>query len=196
MSLVPYVEKSDSTPRVAAVYHRLEAKYNGKLFNTFKMMGHMPEVLEAFVPFAEALIEGGQLDRRLKELIILSATLSNKSNYCATHHFYAAKLAGLRYEEIADIHRYKESPHFTEKEKLVMAFTEDVTRHPGEVNADLRARIRREYDPALLVEIVALIGMSNFLNRFDDTLALELDLPPAPAAFYPKREEWMRDDDI
>ncbi len=195
MSLVPYVEKPQMTPKTAELCATLEAKYYGKLFNTFKMLAHIPEILAAFVPFIETLFTSGKIEARLRELIILRTTLLNKSNYCATHHFYAAKKAGLMAEEIADVHRFRESPFFSKREKLAMAFAEEVTLRPGEVDPDLREKMKAGFDAASLVEITAIIGMSNFLNRFNDTLALDLDLPPAPTAFYPKRERWMHDDD-
>ena len=195
MGLIPYVEKSNASPDVAALYGKLELKYKRSLFNSLKMLGHLPEVLEVFVPFADALMKRGKLDRRVKELAVLRTTILNKCNYCATHRYYSAKLAGLTHAEIMEVHRFRESARFSEREKLAMAFAEEVTLHPGELNADLLEAARKAFDPASLVELTAAIGMMNFMNRFDNALAVDPDLPQAPLEFYPKRERWMNDDD-
>ena len=44
----------------------------------FRVMAHRPEVLKNFVPFYGSVVGPGSLDRRLKELAYLTASITNR----------------------------------------------------------------------------------------------------------------------
>ena len=51
---------------------------------------------------------------------------------------------------------------------------ESMTAHGGEVSADAYATLESHWSPGQIVEIVAVIGLFNYFNRF----AIGLDIPP------------------
>lgn len=57
------------------------AKKIGKVPNFFALMAHRPDVLGKFLPFYGAVIEGGTVEPRFKELAYLKTSLINGCEY-------------------------------------------------------------------------------------------------------------------
>ena len=49
--------------------------------NIFGLMAHRPDVLEKFLPFYSAVMEGGTVELRYKELAYLKTALINGCEY-------------------------------------------------------------------------------------------------------------------
>ena len=60
---------------------------------------------------------------------------------------------------------YRESPLFSEFEKLVMDYAVAITMTPQEVGDELVDALRRELDEGQLVELTYAIGWENFRSR-------------------------------
>ena len=54
---------------------------SGKMPNIFGLMGHRPDVLGKFLPFYSAVMEGGTVEPRYKELAYLKTALINGCEY-------------------------------------------------------------------------------------------------------------------
>ncbi len=67
------------------------------------------------------------LDPRLKELIKIRASQINGCAYCIQMHTEQARKQGETEQRIYALSAWKESPLFTEKERAVLALTEEVT---------------------------------------------------------------------
>ena len=76
------------------------------------------------------------------------------------------------------------APHFGERERAANAFAEAVTRDAKAVPAELTERVRRLFSPQEVVELTVVIGLMNFLTRANTSLAVELEVPPAPPSVY------------
>ena len=54
-----------------------------------------PEILRAFAGFGGAVYPGGLLERRVKELVIITASRSNDCQFCTDSHCDLVDLAGI-----------------------------------------------------------------------------------------------------
>ena len=70
-------------------------------------------------------------------------------------------------EQIRDLPRYRESPAFSEEERMVLNLAVEMTRTPVEVPPDLLARLRRRFSEAQLVELAAATAWENYRARFN-----------------------------
>src|SRR5215471_6227249 len=61
----------------------------------FRVMAHRPEALKNFVPFYGAVAGPGSLDRRLKEIAYLTASMANRCAFCTAAHTPGAHKAGI-----------------------------------------------------------------------------------------------------
>ena len=68
---------------------------------------------------------------------------------------------------------YKNSPVFTEEEKLVLEYADHMTKTPVEVPDDLFARLRERFNEPQLVELTATIAWENYRARLDHAFGIE-----------------------
>lgn len=72
--------------------------------------------------------------------------------------------------------QYEQGP-FDEAEKAALAYAEQLTRRPHEVSDELFARLRGSYDEGQVVELSAMAGIFNYMNRVNDALQMQSTLP-------------------
>ena len=72
-----------------------------------------------------------------------------------------------------DLSSYEQSEHFTEKERLVLRYTDAMTDTPVEVPDTLFEELSRHFDAPQLVELTSAIAWENFRARFDHAFGVE-----------------------
>lgn len=80
MSTVTPLTKEAASPDVHAVYEGLTKKF-GKIPNIFGNMAHRPDALATFLPFFGAVMQGGTVEARFKELAYLKTSMLNGCEY-------------------------------------------------------------------------------------------------------------------
>jgi len=80
MGTVNPLAKDQAAPEMHPVYEAMSKKF-GKMPNIFGMMAHRPDVLAKFLPFYSAVMEGGTIEPRYKELAYLKTSLINGCEY-------------------------------------------------------------------------------------------------------------------
>jgi alkylhydroperoxidase family enzyme len=83
------------------------------------------------------------------------------------------RAAGLTQEQITGLAHYRESGAYSELEKLVIAYAEEMTRTPVEVPNELFDQLRARFDEAQIVELTAAIAWENYRARFNHALEIE-----------------------
>lgn len=73
-------------------------------------------------------------------------------------------------DQLHDINRYKDSPAFTDAEKLLLAYADAMTATPVEVPDELFEAVRAGLDERQLVELTAMIAQENWRGRFNHAL--------------------------
>jgi alkylhydroperoxidase family enzyme len=74
---------------------------------------------------------------------------------------------GVTEEQLRDLPRYRESPVFSEEERLVIELAEEMARIPMEVPPELSEKLRQRFDESQLVELAAAIAWENYRARFN-----------------------------
>lgn len=70
-------------------------------------------------------------------------------------------------EQIRELSRYRESPAFSDEERMVMDLAAEMARTPVEVPSDLLEKLNRRFSEAQLVELAAAIAWENYRARFN-----------------------------
>jgi len=77
--------------------------YDMKNLSKFKTLGELaPEAFKAFVAFDEAVLRGGVIPLKYKELIAIAVALTTQCPYCIEIHSKKAKAAGATDQELAE----------------------------------------------------------------------------------------------
>jgi AhpD family alkylhydroperoxidase len=77
--------------------------YDMKNLAKFEMLAELaPEAFKAFVAFDEAVVRGGVIPLKYKELIAVAVALTTQCPYCIEIHAKKAKKAGATEQELAE----------------------------------------------------------------------------------------------
>jgi alkylhydroperoxidase family enzyme len=74
---------------------------------------------------------------------------------------------GVTEEQLRDLPRYRESPVFSEEERLVIELAVEMAGIPVEIPPELLEKLRQHFDEAQLVELAAAIAWENYRARFN-----------------------------
>lgn len=143
---------------------------------SFRVLGRRPRVLEAFQGFSGSIMREGDVNSGLKQLIAHVFSRSAGCLYCQAHtsHF-AHTLAGVEIDKIEAVWEFEQSPLFSSAERAALRLALAAGQIPNAADDEHFIELRQHYSESEIVEIISVISMFGFLNRFNDTLANELE---------------------
>lgn len=101
--------------------------------------------------------------------------------YCQAHTAATAAHQGLAAEKIAAAFAFETSPLFDAREHAALRLARDAGLVPNLVEDAHFTELRRHFSERQIVELVAVVALFGWLNRWNDTIATRLEA--APAAF-------------
>lgn len=106
------------------------------------------------------------LDKIQRELIKIRASQINQCAYCLEMHTTDALKHGETQRRIFALSAWKESPLFDEKEKTLLAMTEEVTLiSQNGLTAETYEKAKNHFSENEIAQIILQIGQINFWNR-------------------------------
>ena len=136
----------------------------------FRTMANRPEVLKTFIPFYGAVVGPGSVERRTKELVYLTCSLTNQCAYCSAAHKASGKKAGITDDEIRAI-QAGDDGHFSAPERAAIRYARELTRMANAPQS--REELFAHFNHEQVVEITLVAAMANFTNRFNNGLGLQ-----------------------
>jgi len=149
--------------------------------NSLFTMARRPEILGAFSELITQIWRTGTVPVGLKPLVAIVASSAAGCRYCQAHETVDAKMRGVDEEKIAEIWDFERSERYSEAERAALRFARDASVVPNAVTPEHFDELRRHWDDGEIVEILAVVGLFGFLNRWNDSMAT--DLEEIPAAF-------------
>jgi uncharacterized peroxidase-related enzyme len=152
--------------------------FMGYVPNAHLAMAERPELLIAFSSLARTIFQTQGVDMQTKQLIALASSLSSGCKYCQAHTSHGAERAGAKEEKIAEILNYTRSDYYTNQERAVLDLAFASGRTPNESNEEHFNELKKYFSDDQIIDIVSVISMFGFLNRWNDTLGTKLeDIP-------------------
>jgi len=159
------------------LFNGVEA-FMGYVPNAQLAMAERPELLTAFSNLAMTVFQSEGIDMQTKQLIALASSLSSGCKYCQAHTSHGAERAGTKEEKIAEILNYSESDYYSDEERAVLDLAFASGRTPNESNAAHFNELKKYFSDDQIIDIVSVISMFGFLNRWNDTLGTKLEDVP------------------
>lgn len=151
----------------------------GTLPNSVLTLARKPKILKAVTDlWYETIIAPGSVPRDLKWLAAHVVSVSAGCQYCAAHTGENTVISDMPAEKVEAVWDYETSPLFTDAERIVLKIAQSVAQVPNAVTDDDFEELRRHWDDDQVVEIIAAISTFGFFNRWNDTLATELESSP------------------
>ncbi len=154
----------------------------GFLPNDGLVMAHKPNILTALFDLAKAVYEPGKVDGGLKRMIGHISSLSSGCQYCSAHTAYGANGQGVAKEKLENVWEYRTSSLFTDGEKAALELALKASMVPNQATDEDFEELKKHFDNEAIIEIVSVISMFGFLNRWNSTLNTQLE--DAPNSFY------------
>lgn len=146
--------------------------------NSLYTMSRRPEIMRTLSDLITAIWRTGTVPAGLKPLIAMIASRAAGCRYCQAHEAVDAQMRGLEDQKIAAIWEFETSPMFTEAERTALCFARDASLVPNAVTPQHFEELREHWDDGEIVEILAVVSLFGFLNRWNDSMATELeDIP-------------------
>ena len=144
--------------------------------NSIKTMYLRPPIAYAFINLNKAVMENkGNVSSKLKRLIgYVSSTISG-CNYCQAHTIRAAERYGANANQLEDVWEFRNSKHFSAKEKAALELAIASSSIPNQVNQKLIDSVKKYWDDGDIVEILGVISLFGFLNRWNDSMGTPIE---------------------
>ena len=149
--------------------------------NDVLVMARSPALMHAFERLVQAVYEPGRVDDSLKRMVALMTSTAAGCRYCMGHTAMSSSELGVQDDKLAAIWAFETSALFTPAEKSALRVALHAGQSPSGVNDTMFDELREHFDDGQQLEIVAVISLFGFLNRWNATLATELEALPARA---------------
>ena len=147
--------------------------------NSILIMQRKPKLAKAFAQMTAAVWDPeGEVDRGFKRLLAHVASRTAGCRYCMAHTAGGALHFGVEDRKLAAIWEYETSPLFNEAERAALDLGVAGASVPNAATDEMFTRLRKHWSEDQIVEIVAVIAMFGFLNRWNDTMATPLEDEP------------------
>lgn len=163
--------------------------------NSLKIMARKPEILQGFMGLSAAILgPSAKLDPVLRQLIAHIASAAAGCAYCQAHTAHGAEHRGAGKEKLEALWEFENSAVFSDAERAALDLALAAGSVPNQATDEHFEALRVHFDEDEIVEIVAVIALFGFLNRWNDTLATPLeDSPLAFAEAHLAPQGWIGD---
>jgi uncharacterized peroxidase-related enzyme len=164
----------------------------GFIPNSILIMQRTSKLAKALTQMTAAVWDPeGKVDRGFKRIIAHVASRAAGCQYCMAHTASGALHFGVEAKKLAAVWDYQTSPLYSQAERATLDFALAVASVPNSVTDEMFAELRKHWTEEQIVEIVGVISLFGFLNRWNDTMATPLeDEPIEVAEKYLARGGW------
>jgi alkylhydroperoxidase family enzyme len=124
----------------------------------------------------------GEVDLGFRRLIGHVVSKASGCLYCQAHTLLGAQNFGVSEAKLADIWTYASSPLYSERERLALDFALAAASQPNAVTDEQFAELQQHWNDGEIVELLGVVALFAFLNRWNDTMGTPLEAAPEAVA--------------
>ncbi len=168
----------EETPELQEQFE-ISRKRLGFIPNSILIMARNPKMVRAFSQMSAVIWDpAGKVDLKLRRLISHVASRSAGCKYCMAHTAEGAIKLGVEQQKLDAVWEYQTSPLFNAGERAALDMAIAGGFVPNAVTDEMFTELRKHWSDDQVVEIVGVIAMFGFLNRWNDTFATPLEDEP------------------
>lgn len=166
------------TPEQAALLDGADALMGFKP-NDGLTMARVPGLLEGASGLVGAVFGAGTLDPEIRRLVAVMSSEAAGCRYCQAHTKHGALRDGIDPDRLRNLWNFETSDVFDARQRAAMKVAWLASLTPNQVEDAHFAALRRHFSEEEILEIVAVIALFGFLNRWNDTLKTAVEAVPA-----------------
>lgn len=168
---------TSTAPELAERLKPVEAML-GFVPNSTLIMARHPKLLEAFQQLAMAALGPGKVAPDLKIMVGHIASRAAGCRYCIAHTAHIAERRAVAADKIEALWDYEWSPLFSAAERAALGFAQAAASVPNAVGDSDFVELGKYFDEDQIVELLGVVALYGFLNRWNDSLATPLEAQP------------------
>ncbi|MGS2723445.1 carboxymuconolactone decarboxylase family protein [Porticoccus sp. GXU_MW_L64] len=147
--------------------------------NSLLTMQRSPDMVKGFGVLTKAVMtsEGG-VDLGFMRMLAHFCSRAAGCQYCEAHSLVAAQIHGIPQEKIDALWDYQTSEHYSDAERVALDFALAAGSVPNNVDQGLMDRMKEHWSEKQIVHILGAIALYGFLNRWNDSMATDLEESP------------------
>lgn len=144
--------------------------------NSVLTMQRRPAISKAFINLNKAVMANeGRVTSALKRMIAWVSSNATGCRYCQAHAIRAAERYGAEQEQLENIWEYRTHAAFSEAERAALDFSLAASQVPNAVDQEIQDRLHKYWDDGEIVEMLGVISLFGYLNRWNDSMATTLE---------------------
>ncbi len=173
MARLPMLSPEPDDPRLRALFDEVRER-RARIPNLYRVLGHSPAMLRAWLDLAWPLRLESTTPRRLREMMILRGAAITETSYEWVHHKAMAREAGVTGIEIEALRRGEIATSFSAPEAAALRLAEEVTVGPAASAATIDA-LKPHFSEAEIVELVLTASFYVCVGRMLKSLGVPLE---------------------
>lgn len=141
----------------------LESK--GAVPKWLQVMANCEDTMIGFFSLFKSVMDNSPLPSTLKWKVAYIVSDINKCEFCIGATQKKLEGLGVLEEDLANIANAEDA-----KELLAIEYARATTEHAYDIDPELTKKMQENFTDEEIVELTAVIGTFNFLNRFNDAL--------------------------
>jgi uncharacterized peroxidase-related enzyme len=146
--------------------------------NSLLTLGRSPEILRGFGALSGAVLGSSRIAPDLRQLVAFVASSAAGCSYCQAHTSHGAEKVGVPAEKLEAAFEFETSPLFDDAERAALRLARDAALQPNATTPAHFEALRRHFDEREIVDLVAIVSLFGWLNRWNDTMATPLEALP------------------
>lgn len=132
-----------------------------------QVMANNPDILIGFFQMFKATMDDSPLPKILKWKVAQLVSDLNQCEFCLDVTHSQLKQFGLSDEQIGKIEETTD-----DREKLALDYARAATTQAYSIEPEIIEAVKQAFGDAELVELAAVVGLFNYINRFNDALGV------------------------
>ncbi|MBK7730845.1 MAG: carboxymuconolactone decarboxylase family protein [Gammaproteobacteria bacterium] len=153
-------------------------KESGYVANSLKVAARRPDLMRAVSNLTNAVMNGADIAPELRTMVGYMASRAAGCTYCQAHTSHNSHARGVASEKIQKMWEFERSHLFDAAERAALAFARDAAQQPNAVTAEHYCELRKHYSEEQIVDLLAIVSLFGFFNRWNDSLGTELESKP------------------
>ena len=159
--------------------------------NSVLTMQKKPHLAKAFVNLNKAVMDNaGSISSEFKRIIAYISSNTAGCRYCQAHTIRAAERYGGEKERLEQAWDFENSSLFSEAEKVALRFTIAASSVPVNTSQELEELLQHHWDETDILEIMSVIALFGYLNRWNDVMGTSLEKDAKDSAESLLQNQW------
>lgn len=153
----------------------------GHISNSLRVMARVPTIVQSLDSLVTETFFKGKIETPLKMLMFLLFSGKWGCQYCQAHALTHVLRTGVSEAEVAEIWDFENSSLFDERRRAVLSLAQEVAM-VGQITDTHYDRLGAHFSEEEIVELIAVLGVSAFLNTWNSAVGTELEPLPIEMA--------------